>query len=95
MASSALAAGILLMNEPTRGVDVGARGEIYRLMREFCDTGYALVMTSTDLEEVVGMADVVITLFRGRTIARYEGPEISMRAILADITHPNIAAAAA
>ena len=88
-------AGVLLMNEPTRGVDVGARGEIYRLMREFCDAGYALVMTSTDLEEVVGMADIVITLFRGRTIARYAGSEISMRAILADITHPNIAAAAA
>jgi len=88
-------AGVLLMNEPTRGVDVGARGEIYRLMREFCEAGYALVMTSTDLEEVVGMADVVITLFRGRAIARYEGSEISMPAILADITHPNIPATAA
>jgi ribose transport system ATP-binding protein/rhamnose transport system ATP-binding protein len=88
-------AGVLLMNEPTRGVDVGARGEIYRLMREFCDAGYSLVMTSTDLEEVVGMADIVITLFRGRTIASYEGSEISMRAILADITHPNTEAAAA
>ena len=47
--------GILLMNEPTRGVDVGSRAEIYRLMREFCDMGYTLVMTSSDLEEVVGI----------------------------------------
>jgi len=80
--------GVLLMNEPTRGVDVGARAEIYRLMREFCDLGYALIMTSSDLEEVVGMADVVITMYRGRAVARYERGRITMPSILADITHP-------
>jgi ABC-type sugar transport system ATPase subunit len=85
--------GILLMNEPTRGVDVGSRAEIYRLMRDFCGLGYALVMTSSDLEEVVGIADIVITMFRGRMIARYEGSAISMHAILADITHPSGATA--
>src|SRR5262249_8222642 len=51
--------GVLLMNEPTRGVDVGSRAEIYRLMREFCDLDYTLVMTSSDLEEVVGISDAV------------------------------------
>ncbi len=80
--------GVLLMNEPTRGVDVGARAEIYRLMREFCDLGYALVMTSPDLEEVVGMADLVITMYRGRPVARYDRDRIAMSTILADITHP-------
>jgi ABC-type sugar transport system ATPase subunit len=83
--------GVLVMNEPTRGVDVGARIEIYRLMREFCAAGYALVMTSSDLEEVVGMADIIITLYRGRAIARYEGTDIAMRPILADIIHPSTA----
>ena len=53
--------GVLLMNEPTRGIDVGARAEIYRLMRTFCEEGYALVMASSDLEEIVGVGDVVIT----------------------------------
>jgi ribose transport system ATP-binding protein/rhamnose transport system ATP-binding protein len=57
-------------------------------MREFCEQGYALVMTSTDIEEIVSIADVVITMFRGRIIARREGSEISTHAILADITHP-------
>ena len=76
------------MNEPTHGVDVGARAEIYRLMREFCDLGYALIMTSSDLEEVVGMADVVITMYRGRLVARYERERITLPTILADITHP-------
>lgn len=87
--------GILLMNDPTRGVDVGSRAEIYRLMRAFCDIGFALVMSSADLEEVIGIADVVLTMFRGRIIARYEGDQIAMRPILADITHPAAAAEAA
>jgi ABC-type sugar transport system ATPase subunit len=81
-------AGVLLMNEPTRGIDVGARAEIYRIMRELCDLGAALIMTSSDLEEVVGIADIVITLYRGRAVARYEGDDIAMASILADITHP-------
>lgn len=80
--------GILLMNDPTRGVDIGSRAEIYRLMRAFCEIGFALLMTSGDLEEVVGIADIVITMFRGRLIARYEGDQIAMQPILADITHP-------
>jgi ABC-type sugar transport system ATPase subunit len=79
---------VLLMNEPTRGIDVGARAEIYRIMRELCDLGAALIMTSSDLEEVVGIADIVITLYRGRVVARYEGDDIDMSSILADITHP-------
>ena len=81
-------AGVLLMNEPTRGVDVGARAEIYRIMREMCDQGFALVMTSSDLEEVAGMADVVVTMYRGRQVACYRRNEIAMPRILADITHP-------
>ncbi len=86
-------AGVLLMNEPTRGVDVGARAEIYRIMRELCDLGSALIMTSSDLEEVVGIADIVITLYRGNVVARYEGDGIAMSSILADITHPTQAIA--
>jgi ribose transport system ATP-binding protein/rhamnose transport system ATP-binding protein len=80
--------GVLLMNEPTRGIDVGARAEIYRLMRELCDLGYALIMTSSDLEEVVGIADIVVTMYRGRAVARYDRARVAMSSILADITHP-------
>ena len=80
--------GVLLMNEPTRGVDVGARADIYRIMRELCSAGYALIMTSSELEEVVGIADIVVTMYRGRVVARYERETIAMARILADITHP-------
>jgi ABC-type sugar transport system ATPase subunit len=80
--------GILLMNEPTRGVDVGARAEIYRLIRQFCDQGYCLVMASSDIEEVLGMADIIVSMYRGRQIATYRRAEASMQRVLADITHP-------
>jgi ABC-type sugar transport system ATPase subunit len=89
--SRQILSSILLLNEPTRGVDVGARGEIYRIMREFCERGATIVMTSSDLEEVVGMADMVITMFRGRTVGQYRTGGISMGTILADITHPQAA----
>jgi ABC-type sugar transport system ATPase subunit len=84
--------GVLLMNEPTRGVDVGSRAEIYLLMREFCEMGYTLVMTSSDLEEVVGISDAVITMYRGRRVAHYDGGKLPIGRILADITHPPVTA---
>jgi ABC-type sugar transport system ATPase subunit len=80
--------GVLLINEPTRGVDVGARAEIYRLMLRFCEMGYVLLITSSDLEEVVGISDLVVTMYRGAVVACYEGKEISASAILPDIIHP-------
>jgi ribose transport system ATP-binding protein/rhamnose transport system ATP-binding protein len=82
--------GVLLLNEPTRGIDVGARADIYRLMRTLCDQGYALVIASSDLEEVVGIADIVVTMYRGRTVASYGRGAIDMARILVDITHPAV-----
>jgi ABC-type sugar transport system ATPase subunit len=86
------APGVLLMNEPTRGVDVGARADIYRLIRQFCADGYCIIMASSDLEEVLGIADVIVTTYRGRQVASYRGDEADMQRVLADITH--LAAAA-
>jgi ABC-type sugar transport system ATPase subunit len=87
-ALAAARSGVLLMNEPTRGIDVGARADIYRIMRELCGFGATIVMTSSDLEEVVGVADIVITVYRGRAVARYEREQIAMSSILSDITNP-------
>lgn len=84
--------GVLLMNEPTRGVDVGARAEIYRLIREFCDRGYCLVMASSDIEEVLGMADLIVSMYRGQKVATYRRGEADVHRVLADITHPVVTA---
>jgi len=83
--------GVLLMNEPTRGVDVGARAEIYVLMRRLCEQGYAILMTSTDIEEVVGMSDIVVTMYRGAKVAEYAGDAIDRSRILSDIIHQETA----
>jgi ABC-type sugar transport system ATPase subunit len=81
------APGLLLMNEPTRGVDVGARADLYRLMREYCRNGFGLVMYSSDLEELLGISDEIITMYRGRVIGRYPGGQGRIAEVLADITH--------
>lgn len=79
---------VLLVHEPTRGVDVGARAEIYRHLRALADGGLAIVFASSDLEEVHGLADTAITMFRGRVIRRVPTESISTHELLRDITHP-------
>ncbi len=63
---------VLLLDEPTRGVDVGARSEIYNLVRSLADSGIAVVVVSSELEEVLGLADRVLVLREGVVV--HEGP---------------------
>ena len=79
---------IILVNEPTRGVDVGARAEIYQKLRQLADEGAAIVFASTDIQEVAGLADRVITFYRGMQIGEIRLQQISAAAILEQITHP-------
>lgn len=65
---------LLVLEEPTRGVDVGARGEIYAKLRALTDSGMAALLVSSDAEEVAGLADRSIALVRGRVAARFEAP---------------------
>ncbi|MCD4532701.1 sugar ABC transporter ATP-binding protein [Nocardioides sp. cx-169] len=59
---------VLLLDEPTRGVDVGARSEIYRLVRTLADSGVAVVVVSSEVEEVLGLADRVLVVREGRVV---------------------------
>jgi ribose transport system ATP-binding protein len=63
---------VLLLDEPTRGVDVGARTEIYALVRSLADAGVAVVVVSSEVEEVLGLADRVLVIREGRVV--HEGP---------------------
>jgi len=63
---------VLLLDEPTRGVDVGARTEIYALVRSLAERGVAVVVVSSDVEEVLGLADRVLVIAEGRVV--HEGP---------------------
>ncbi len=57
---------VMIFDEPTRGIDVGAKSEIYELMRELADRGVAILMISSDMEEVIGVADRIAVMHEGR-----------------------------
>jgi ribose transport system ATP-binding protein len=63
---------VLLLDEPTRGVDVGARSEIYALVRQLAGNGVAIVLVSSEVEEVLGLSDRVVVLREGRAV--HTGP---------------------
>jgi ribose transport system ATP-binding protein len=79
---------ILLVEEPTRGVDVGARAEIYRHLRTLADDGLAIMFVSSDNQEILGLSDRVATFFRGRLVRVAPAVEIKPEALLRDVTHP-------
>ncbi|VTM98850.1 Ribose import ATP-binding protein RbsA [Raoultella planticola] len=57
---------VLLLDEPTRGIDVGAKKEIYRFMSEFALKGKGIVMVSSELPEIIGMSDRIIVFNKGK-----------------------------
>jgi ribose transport system ATP-binding protein len=79
---------VLLMNEPTRGVDVGARADIYQLIRKLADDGMGVAFASSDISEMMGLADRVVTFFRGRPVSVLAGDELDERRVILDVTHP-------
>lgn len=78
---------LILMNEPTRGVDIGARAELYKIMRGLCRRNFGLLMHTTDLEEMLGLADVILTMYRGRLVKIYPGDRATLATLITDITH--------
>lgn len=81
----ATAPTVLILDEPTRGIDVGGKSEIYALMRQLTDMGRGILMISSEIEEVVAMSDRVLVMNQGRVVAEYTG---------ADITEDNVSRSA-
>lgn len=73
---------VLIVDEPTRGVDVGARSEIYRLLRELAGKGMALIVVSSDLPEVLTLADRIVVMADGRTVGEIAGEGATEEAVL-------------
>jgi rhamnose transport system ATP-binding protein len=74
---------ILIMDEPTRGIDVGAKAEIHRLMGAFAKRGMAILMISSELPEVLGMSDRVLVMRAGRVVAEVTRAEATSAGIAA------------
>ena len=77
-----IAPRIILLNDPTRGIDVGTKQEIYVLLRKLADSGAAVVLYSTDYDELIGLCDKVLVLYDGSIKRTLTGPEITERALI-------------
>jgi ribose transport system ATP-binding protein len=80
--SLAAESDILIFDEPTRGIDVGAKQEIYHLMRELANNGIAILMISSEMEELLGMSDRIIVLCEGKLAGEVQREQFSQDYIL-------------
>jgi galactofuranose transport system ATP-binding protein len=78
---------LLILDEPTRGIDVGAKAEIQALIRELADQGLGVLMISSELEEITEGADRVFVLSDGRTVADLPHAEANAKAIISAMAH--------
>lgn len=81
---------VLLLDEPTRGVDVGAKEEVHRLIRELADGGMAILLASSDLPEVLGLSDRVLVMREGRLVGEFAGDEATPEGVMAAATGADV-----
>jgi ribose transport system ATP-binding protein len=74
---------IILLNDPTRGIDVGTKQELYSLLRRLADQGAAIVFYTTDYDELIGCCDRALVLYNGAIRRELVGAEITERALIA------------
>jgi L-arabinose transport system ATP-binding protein len=85
---------VLILDEPTRGVDVGAKAEIYRLIAELAAEGIALLVISSEMPELLGLADRILVMASGRVVAELPREQASEERILSLAMADNLTAAA-
>lgn len=78
---------LLIVDEPTRGIDVGTKAEVHRLLSELADRGVAILMISSELPEVLGMADRVLVIREGRLTATLERADATAERVMYAATH--------
>lgn len=77
---------VLLLDEPTRGVDVGAKAEIYRIMNRLAHDGVAILMISSELPEILGMSDRILIMREGKIVAELPGRTVTQQEIMSHAT---------
>lgn len=73
---------LLLLDDPTRGIDVGAKAEIYRLIDQLCSTGIGVIVTSSELPELMTVSDRILVLCEGKLTGEFSRPEFTEQAIM-------------
>jgi ABC-type sugar transport system ATPase subunit len=79
-------AKILFLDEPTRGIDVGAKVEIYNIMNDLVDLGVCVVMVSSELPEVLGMSDRIVVIHEGRITGSFSREEATQEKVMHSAT---------
>jgi ABC-type sugar transport system ATPase subunit len=74
---------LLLLDEPTRGIDVGAKQDIYQLMNEWTAQGIAILLITSEMPELLALSDRVVVMHRGRVAAEFSHAEAAPDAVLA------------
>ncbi len=77
---------VLIVDEPTRGIDVGTKAEVHRLLSELAGQGIAVLMISSELPEVLGMADRVLVMHEGRLTAEIPRAEATEESVMSAAT---------
>ena len=83
---------VMLLEEPTRGVDIGARAEIYQRLRDLCAAGLGIIVSSSDTAEVLGLSDTIATFYRGRLTTMRPQAEWTEDALVREVMHQEAAA---
>ena len=73
---------IIILDEPTRGIDVGAKIEIYKLINRLAANGKAVIVISSELSEIVGLCNRVVVMYEGKKTAELEGKDIEQETIM-------------
>lgn len=77
---------VIIIDEPTRGVDVGAKAEIYKIIRQLADENAAVMVISSELPEVIGISDRIIVMHEGKIMAELDHKDATEQKILSYAT---------
>jgi ribose transport system ATP-binding protein len=77
---------LIILNDPTRGIDVGAKKEIYRLIHELAKTGHAILFTSSEFDETIELCDEIIVIYDGKISKTFKGSEVKKNELMSYVT---------
>jgi monosaccharide ABC transporter ATP-binding protein, CUT2 family (TC 3.A.1.2.-) len=80
---------VLILDEPTRGIDVGAKYEIYKIINKLADEGKSIILISSELPEILGMSDRIYVMNEGRIVGELNGKEATQEIIMKCIMQSN------
>ncbi|MDT8296899.1 MAG: ATP-binding cassette domain-containing protein, partial [Spirochaetaceae bacterium] len=78
---------MLILDEPTRGIDVGSKAEIHKLIAKLAESGIAVIVISSEMPEIMGVSDRIITMRTGKTTGEFAGDEITETNLINAIAH--------